>query len=68
MYSYALNETAVTQLHYSAEKTVENKDGSQLQLKLQYTALPVINLEAAEVEKRKKVTESTFIVLYQESM
>ncbi|KAK7104209.1 hypothetical protein V1264_018965 [Littorina saxatilis] len=40
-----------------AEKTVENKDGSQLQLKLQYTALPVINLEAAEVEKRKKVTE-----------
>ena len=44
-------------LGYSAEKTIEHKDGSQLHMKMQYTALPVIDLEAAEVEKRKKVTE-----------
>ncbi|XP_076463535.1 extended synaptotagmin-1-like isoform X2 [Babylonia areolata] len=40
-----------------AEKTISNKDGSELHMNMQYTALPVVNLEAAEVEKRRKVTE-----------
>ncbi|KAK7451362.1 hypothetical protein BaRGS_00039834, partial [Batillaria attramentaria] len=40
-----------------ADTSLELKDGSQLELKMQYTALPTVNLEAAEVEKRSKVTE-----------
>ncbi|KAL8611006.1 hypothetical protein ACOMHN_042622 [Nucella lapillus] len=66
--STTLEQTSVNlssfpfQVKSFADKTIGNKDGSQLQMNMQYTALPVINLEAAEVEKRRKVTEVAGVV------
>lgn len=40
-----------------ADTTVNYKDGSQLDLKMQYTKLSAVNLDAAEVDKASKVTE-----------
>ena len=45
----------------SAEKEIEKKDGSKLMMKLQYTALPPINVDDYEEKHKKhKVTESEF--------
>lgn len=45
-----------------ADKTLDLKDGSQLHFNMQYTALPVIDLEKSEVEKQKKVSANAGVM------
>ncbi|XP_041353742.1 tricalbin-3-like isoform X2 [Gigantopelta aegis] len=51
------------QVREFAEKEIEKKDGSKLMLKLQYTALPPINLDDyEEKEKKHEVTEKSGVI------
>ncbi|XP_025104942.1 tricalbin-3-like isoform X2 [Pomacea canaliculata] len=45
------------QVKGSAETTITNKDGSTLQMKMHYTALPAIDLSKADAEAPRKTTE-----------
>ncbi|XP_046355848.2 uncharacterized protein PYUK71.03c-like isoform X2 [Haliotis rufescens] len=45
-----------------ADKEIKNKDGSLLSMKMQYTALPALNLETLLESKRDKVTETAGVM------